>query len=89
MADSDPHCGQAGRVCRVFWRAGAPWVLVRCSSGMMVAVPWHATDLPVPALQEDEPAQAPAPPLLSPDALLALVRHLDQRADAAIPRRLP
>src|SRR6266511_1170056 len=68
MAHSHPHCGQAGRVCRVFWRGGVPWVLMRCSSGMMVAVPWHATDLPIPALEADAPARAQAPPLLSPAA---------------------
>jgi hypothetical protein len=92
-AEAHPQCGQSGRVRRVFWRAGAPWVLVHCSSGMLLMLPWAATDLPQPVAEELAAVGERAAPLLSPAALLGLARFLRQHAGGAaigvLPRRLP
>jgi hypothetical protein len=74
MAETSPYCGQLGRVCRVFWRAGAPWVLLRLSSGLQVPVPWQATDLPVPLISAADPGADQEAVLLSAAALVALLR---------------
>ena len=79
-AEDSPHCAQAGRVCRVFWRTGAPWVLLRAADGALLALPWDATDLPVPVADPDGAPGAPPPILLAPTALLALARFLRHRA---------
>jgi hypothetical protein len=82
MAETSPYCGQSGRVCRVFWRAGAPWVLLRLSSGLQVPVPWLATDLPVPLISAVDPQADREAVLLSPAALVALLRFASRhRAD--------
>jgi hypothetical protein len=65
-------------VARVFWRAEAPWVLVRSDSGLAFAVPWTATDLPVPVGAASGRGDVVAP-LLSPAALQALARFVCQR----------
>jgi len=65
-------------VARVFWRVGAPWVLVRSQSGLAFAVPWSATDLPAPVGAASGRGDVAAP-LLSPAALQALARFLCQR----------
>jgi hypothetical protein len=74
------HWGQAGRVTRVFWRAGQPWLLVRGDDGQAFAIAWAATDLPIPVgpavTEPDEQA-----PLLSPAALQALARFVCQRRE--------
>jgi hypothetical protein len=80
IAETTPHCGQTGYVCRVFWREQAPWVLLRSRRGLLLSVPWAATDLPVPptpgpCVLQEEPAV-----LLTPEALIALVRFLHHRA---------
>jgi hypothetical protein len=84
-AEASPYCGQSGRVCRVFWRAGAPWVLLRTSSGLRVPVPWHATDLPVPPVHGPAPATQEAV-LLAPAALVALLRFLQQQTAVRVDR---
>jgi hypothetical protein len=82
MAETSPFCGQSGRVCRVFWRAGAAWVLLRLSSGLQVPVPWQATDLPVPLISAADPRADQSAVLLSPAALVALLRFASRhRAD--------
>jgi hypothetical protein len=76
-------------VVRVFWRDGAPWVLARLPSGAAVPLAWSATDLPTPAAT-GAPAGAPAPPLLlTPPALLALLRFLRDRSGAVAPAEPP
>jgi hypothetical protein len=87
VAEASPYCGQCGRVCRVFWRAGAPWVLLRTSSGLRVPAPWHATDLPIPPASTVVPSADRAPVLLSPAALVALVHFLRQQAAARSDRQ--
>lgn len=82
-AEDSPHCGQTGRVCRVFWRADAPWVLLRAANGALFSLPWAATDLPKPVVEHDPPAEAPPAVLLAPAALLALARFLRHRAGEA------
>jgi hypothetical protein len=72
------HCGQAGRVARVFWRAGVAWVLVRGDDGQAFAIPWAATDLPIPVGSSVTEPNEKAP-LLSPAALQALARFVCQR----------
>lgn len=74
------YYGQAGRVTRVFWRSGEPWLLVRGEAGQAFAIAWTATDLPAPVgssvTEPDEEA-----PLLSPAALQALARFVRQRRE--------
>jgi hypothetical protein len=59
---------------------------------MLLALPWTATDLPLPVAAGEPPGGQEAP-LLSPAALVELVRFLRQRAQGvaggALPRRLP
>jgi hypothetical protein len=78
-AEESAHRGQVGRVVRVFWRVGAPWVLMRSQRGLACAVPWSATDLPTPVTTFG--SGDGAAPLLSPAALQALVRFVCQRLD--------
>jgi hypothetical protein len=85
MAEESPVCGQMGRVYQVFWREGVAWVLVRCTNGRLVSLPWRWTNLPVPVSRGEDGAEAPDAALLSPAALLALVRHLHHRPDTATP----
>jgi hypothetical protein len=77
VSELSPECGQSGRIRRVFWRQGLPWVLICLSSGRLISVPWEWTSLPVP-LDDDQTADQNAA-LLSPAALLDLVRYLRQR----------
>ncbi len=73
---SAPH-GTEGTVERVYWRGEEPWVRIRSREGKF-SVPWHHTDLPglsVPPIKQG--------PLLSPQALLELVRHLGRRGKAS------
>jgi len=72
------HCGQAGRVARVFWRGEVPWILVRGDDGQAFAIAWAATDLPVPVGSPITEPDAEAP-RLSPASLQALARFLCQR----------
>ena len=76
MSEESRCCGQRGRVCRVFWRADVPWVLVRLHDGVMQSLPWAWTDLPVSDGAQETPVQESATVLLSPIALRDLVRAL-------------
>ena len=76
MSEESPFCGQRGRVCRVFWRDDAPWVLVRLHDGVMLSVRWSWTDLPVPAANDDLCVDEGSITLLSPTALRDLVRFV-------------
>ncbi|MDQ5852781.1 MAG: hypothetical protein M3380_12080 [Chloroflexota bacterium] len=80
IAATSPYYGQVGRVCRVFWRGDAPWILLRSSDGRVLTLPWSVTDLPVPMTTHAEPPSPQDAVLLSPTALLALVRFLRRRA---------
>jgi hypothetical protein len=77
------HCRQAGRVVHIFWRSAAPWILVRGEDGRAFAIPWAATDLPIPVGSAVTKPEKEAP-LLSPAALQALARFIchdrDRRA---------
>jgi hypothetical protein len=89
-AESSPYCGQTGRVCRVFWRDGEPWALLRSRGGLLLALPWAATDLPAPALPGDtDVCAAREAVLLSPAALLALGRFLHHRGAGTAAVRVP
>jgi len=77
IAEESAQRGQVGRVVRVFWRIGAPWVLVRSENGLACAVPWSATDLPAPVTTSG--CGDVAAPLLSPAAVQALARFACQR----------
>jgi hypothetical protein len=57
-----------------------PWVLVRNQRGLAFAVPWDATDLPVPVGTTSDSGDVTAP-LLSPAALQALARFVCQHSD--------
>ena len=76
MSEKSRSCGQRGRVCRVFWRADVPWVLVRLHDGVMLSLPWAWTDLPVSDGEREIPVEESATVLLSPTALRDLVRAL-------------
>src|SRR4051794_870564 len=78
VSEDSLHCGQSGRVRRVFWRDRTAWVVVRLRIGGMTAVPWGWTDLPVPQLEADPSTDGPAV-LLSPTALCKLARFLRDR----------
>ena len=79
-SESSAYCGQLGRLCRVFWRPD-PWVLIRLCSGGLQALPWNWTDLPQPDTSVSaERHQGPAA-LLSPAALLELVRFHRSREE--------
>jgi len=73
VSESSAYCGQAGRVCRIFWRP-EPWALVRLRSGVLLALPWSWTNLPQPKIPSS--SDRPAAALLSPSALRDLVRFL-------------
>ena len=73
----------------MFWREGVAWVMLRCPSGQVVSLPWRWTNLPVPAIQGETAAPASDAALLSPAALLGLVRHLHSRPDATISAHAP
>ena len=79
VSENSPHCGQSGRVRRVFWRRGTAWVLVRLRLGGVISLPWDSTDLPVPQLEDDARPDGPPPLLLSPIALRDLARFLWHR----------
>jgi len=79
-AEASAHCGQVGRAARIFWRGGVPWVLVHTQRGLACAVPWDATDLPVPVGAASGSGDVAAP-LLSPAALQALARFVCQHSD--------
>jgi hypothetical protein len=79
IAEARPDCGQSGRVGRVFWRAGAPWILMHADDGRTLTVPWDATNLPM-LVAGAASAEESAPLLLSPAALLALARFLQERS---------
>jgi len=74
-SERNSSCGQSGRVKRIFWRGG-PRVLVRLQSGVLRAFTWEETDLPMPPVSS--PVRA-VPVLLSPQALLDLIRFLRHR----------
>jgi hypothetical protein len=76
MAEESASCGRRARVCRVFWREHAPWVLVRLSDGMMLSAPWRWTDLPVPHSDDAHLVEGAAVTLLSPSTLRDLVRRV-------------
>ena len=77
-AEESAYCGRAGRVAHVFWRAEAPWILVRGDDGQAFAIAWAATDLPLPVSSKVAEPDATAP-FLSPAALQALARFVCQR----------
>jgi hypothetical protein len=76
VSEESASCGQRGRVCRVFWRDDAPWVLVRLHDGVMLSLPWRWTDLPVPHADDEPPVNDVAITVLSPTALRDLVRFV-------------
>jgi hypothetical protein len=80
VAEESPHCGQSGRVCRVFWRQRVPFVLVRLSSAYMITIPWAWTNLPTPQSTVDFTAGAAPDVLLSACALRDLVQFVRNRA---------
>ena len=87
MSEESGSCGQRGRVCRVFWRDHAPWVLVRLADGVMLSVPWRWTDLPVFEVDDASRVDNESIALLSPTALRDLVRFVrgqGQRAHASV-----
>ena len=67
-------------MAHVFWRAEAPWLLVRGDDGQAFAIAWAATDLPLPVGAAVAEPDATAP-LLSPAALQALARFVCQHRD--------
>jgi hypothetical protein len=75
LAEESPYCGRSGRLCRVFWRQLAPWVLLRLSSSSMIAIPWGWTDLPIPASATDPSGDEPVA-LLSASALKDLLQFV-------------
>jgi hypothetical protein len=79
VSEASSHCGESGRVRRVFWRERTPWVLVRLRIGGITAVRWDWTDLPVPQLEPDLPPDEGPAVLLAPRALRDLVRFLRSR----------
>jgi len=76
VSEESPSCGQCGRVCRVFWRDGRPWVLVRLRDGVVQSVPWAWTDLPMARAQQEPQTDDQVTVLLSPTALRELVRRV-------------
>lgn len=80
LAEESPACGQAGRVCRVFWRQQAPWVVLRCQNGLLLSLPWHWTDLPIPLTPPSGPTEQPYLALLAPQALVELVQFVRYHA---------
>src|SRR5262249_20936287 len=78
-AKASPHCGENGRVCRVFWRANVPWVLMRSTRGIMLSIPWSVTNLPLPVPTDGSRPKEHDVALLSPDALVALARFVQDR----------
>ena len=81
VSEDSPHCGQSGRIRRVFWRRRVPWVVLRLRLGGIVALPWASTDLLVPQLETDLRADEAATGLLSPIALRDLARFIQQRPE--------
>jgi hypothetical protein len=79
VSEDNPHCGQSGRVRRVFWRQGTAWVLVRLRVGGLLALPWVSTDLPVLQFDDNDRPDEPPSTLLSPIALRDLARFLQYR----------
>ena len=79
-SEESPYCGQSGRVRRVFWRQGVPWIVVRLRLGGIIAVPWASTDLLVPQLEIDPRTVEAATALLSPIALRDLAGFLHGQA---------
>ena len=75
--EASPFAGRMGKLIRVFYRAGEPWVRLRDVDGLCFFVPWSATQLP---------PLVPSPPIkeprLSTQSLLDLVRHLESRGSA-------
>src|SRR5712691_359927 len=69
LAEESSACGQAGRVCRVFWRQDAPWVVLRCQNGLLLSLPWHWTDLPMPLAPPSGVHARSHPVLLAPQTL--------------------
>src|SRR5260370_15024236 len=65
LAEESPACGQTGRVCRVFWRQTAPWVVLRCQTGLLLSIPWHSPHLPTPLTPPPDP-YAPSSPVPLP-----------------------
>jgi hypothetical protein len=72
--DTHPQCGTQGSVERLYWRGEEPWVRLRTCDGRWLSLPGRQTDLPT--LTDTAPASVP---VLSPQSLLALVRHLTRR----------
>ncbi len=68
---------------RVFWREADPWVLLRTTGGLLLAVPWSATDLPVPVAGDDGAVDEADAVLLTPAVLRALARFLHSRSAGA------
>jgi hypothetical protein len=79
VSEDSPHCGQVGRVRRVFWRRRVPWVLVRLRLGGTLALPWASTDLLAPPLEIDPRPDEASTALLSPMALRDLARFFQNR----------
>ena len=63
-----------GRVRRVFWRKAEPWVVLRCQNGLLLSLPWHWTDLPLPPVPPSDPTEHPV--LLAPQALVEFVQFV-------------
>jgi hypothetical protein len=80
LAEESSACGQRGRVCRVFWRQEEPWVVLRCQNGLLLSLPWHWTDLPIPLAPLPGPPAQPYLALLTPQALVELVQFVRYHA---------
>jgi hypothetical protein len=72
--DTHPHCGTQGQIERLYWRGEERWVRMRTRDGRWLSLPARQTDLP--ALTDTAPSSVP---MLSPQSLLALARHLKRR----------
>jgi hypothetical protein len=64
----------------VFWREGDPWVLLHCTRGMILSIPWGWTNLPKPWTNHTIALPDPEAPLLSPAALRDLARFVRLRS---------
>ncbi len=52
---------------------------MRCTRGMMLSIPWSATNLPLPVATDGNQPDGNEVALLSPDALVALARFVRDR----------
>jgi hypothetical protein len=77
--EASPCRGRMGRLIRVFYRAGEPWVRLRDTDGLCFFVPWSKTHLP-PLFA----SPSPKVPRLSARSLLDLVHQLNPDGAACL-----